>query len=367
VLTPSPAGHDPIGDATNPGYLNHPATIERVWTPLANARNARVFSRTVALYRKVKEKPRRRALLIGINNYPDPANRLEGCVNDTFLMSALLQERGFDPEDIRVVLDERATAQNIRDRLEWLLDGAEDGMERVLFYSGHGAQMPGYNAAEKVDHVDECLVPWDFAWTKATDIVDDDFFALYKHLPFQARFFAIFDCCHAGGIHRDGGPKVRGLTPPDDIRHRMLRWDVEEQMWRERDLTPLNDQFGGSADEKSTWMGSNRATFKLGRGMRARVLPNALYRRLPADRRGPYLPVILEACQEGSLSYEYRDGVTSYGAFTYSLVKNLRAQPRSTFNQVLNRTTKTLEHLGYKQLPQILGPATVLRRRIPGR
>ncbi len=366
VATPSSAQHDPIGDAANPGYLNHPETVEKVWATLATSTGSRAFRRSLSIVRNVKAKPRRRALLVGINNYPDAANRLEGCVNDTFLMSALLQERGFEAEDIRVVLDERATAQGIRDRLAWLLDGAEDGMERVFFYSGHGAQMPGYNPAEKVDHVDECLVPWDFAWTKPTAVVDDDFFSLYSNLSFRARFFAIFDCCHAGGIHRDGGPRVRGLTPPDDIRHRILRWDRREQMWKERDLKELNPSFGGTETEKNAYMGQNGATYRLGRGMRGRVLPAQVYKRLPADQRGPYLPVIVEACQEQYLSYEYRDDATSYGAFTYSLAKNLRARPNSSFNQVVTRTATTLKNLGYRQVPQIIGPASVVNKRIPG-
>ena len=135
------------------------------------------------MFSRAIKKPSRRALLIGINDYPDPANRLEGCVNDTFLMSELLQERGFVPEDIRVVLNERATADAIRERLKWLLDGAEDGMERVLFYSGHGAQMPMYNAVGEIDKIIECLVPYDFAWTTETAITDDDFYHLYVDLP----------------------------------------------------------------------------------------------------------------------------------------------------------------------------------------
>jgi hypothetical protein len=45
--------------------------------------------------------PRRRALLVGINEYPDPSDRLEGCVNDVFLMSSLLQESGYAAPDRR--------------------------------------------------------------------------------------------------------------------------------------------------------------------------------------------------------------------------------------------------------------------------
>lgn len=367
VLTPSAAAHDPIGTPDTPGYLNHPNTIQTVWTSLATRTGAREFTRTLKVTRTMRAKPTRRALLVGINNYPDPANRLEGCVNDTFLVSALLQERGFAAEDIRVVLDERATAEGIRERLTWLLEGADDGMERVFFYSGHGAQMPGYNPAEKVDHVDECLVPWDFAWTKETAVTDDDFFSLYSNLPFGARFFAMFDCCHAGGIHRDGGPRVRGIIPPDDIRHRLLEWDSREQMWRERKLDPINDKFGGTPDERAAYMGNDGSTYRIGRGMRGRVIPKTTYQKLPPDERGPFLPVIIEACQEKNLSYEYRDGATSYGAFTYSFAKNLRAKPASTFVQAVDRTAVTLKNLGYRQVPQILGPTQIVKKPIPGR
>lgn len=51
-------------------------------------------------------------------------------------MSSVLQESGFEPEDIRIVLNDRATTQGIMDRLHWLLDGVRDGDERMLFYSG---------------------------------------------------------------------------------------------------------------------------------------------------------------------------------------------------------------------------------------
>jgi hypothetical protein len=76
--------------------------------------------------------------------------------------------------------------------------------------------------------------------------------------------------------------------------------------------------------------------------------------------------VVIEACQEKFLSYEYRDGATSYGAFTFSMVKNLRQKPDTTFEQLITRTAQTLRNLGYKQEPQIIGPASIVRKRIPG-
>jgi metacaspase-1 len=366
VPTPSPSGHSPTATSSGPGYLDHPNTKSAVWTALARPPSRAAFTRSLTIFSRATEKPKRRALLIGINNYPDPANRLEGCVNDTFLMSSLLQERSFDAEDIRVLLDDRATADAIRERLSWLLDGAADGMERVLFYSGHGAQLPLYNAVGEIDHIDECLVPYDFDWTKERAITDDDFYHLYTDLPYDARFFAMFDCCHSGGLTRDGARKVRGLAPPDDIRHRMLCWDRTQKMWCQRQLPPLNKDFGGSPAEKAEFMGQNHSTLRLGRAMRLRTLDKGDYDRLVSQSHPPYLPVLLEACRQDQLSYEYRDGVTSYGAFTYSLVKDLRNRPRSTFQQVISKTTATLQNLGYDQNPQLVGPDAVISKAIPG-
>jgi hypothetical protein len=206
-------------------YLSHANTIATVWRDVVGAPEPRAFASAVRGVATVTAKPRRRALLIGINNYPDPANRLEGCVNDVFLMSSVLQESGFDPEEIRIVLDERATTQGIMERLHWLLDGVRDGDQRMLFYSGHGAKIPGYDVKDEPDHVDECLVPYDFDWSPAHAILDNQFCELYSQLPYGSYFVAMFDCCHSGGITRDAGPRVRGVTPPDDIRHRALRWE----------------------------------------------------------------------------------------------------------------------------------------------
>lgn len=366
VSTHSLAGHSPTATRLGPGYLDHPNTHAMVWSALAHPAGGRAFARNLAIVSKASAKPKRRALLIGINEYPDPANRLEGCVNDVFLTSSLLQERGFAADDIRVVLNARATARAIRERLAWLLEGAGDGMERVLFYSGHGAQLPGYNALEVIDHVDECLVPHDFAWTKESAISDDDFYQLYSDLPYSARFCAMLDCCHSGGMTRDGARQVRGLSAPDDIRHRLLEWNRDEQMWQQRQLPALNGDFGGSPEQQRAFMGANHATYRIGRAMRLRQTTAAAYDKLPKNDNGPYLPLLIEACGEQQYSFEYRHGATSYGAFTYSFVKNLRAQPRSSFQQAITRTNQSLKTLGYDQVAQLVGPAAVLGKPVPG-
>ena len=81
-------------------------------------------------------------------------------------MSSVLQEIGFDADDIRDVLDERATAAAIRERIDWLLDGTPTARNACFITVAMALQLPDYNAAEQIDHVDECLVPYDFHWTQ---------------------------------------------------------------------------------------------------------------------------------------------------------------------------------------------------------
>ncbi len=351
-------------------YLGHQNTIAKVWRDISGAKVAKGLTNSMGMFRTLSAKPKRRALLVGINDYPDPANRLEGCVNDVFLMSSVLQECGFAPEDIRVVLNERATATAVVDRLHWLLDDVETADERVLFYSGHGAQMPVYGVSDEVDHMNECLVPYDFDWTPQHAVTDKQFFNLYSQLPYDCYFAAIFDCCHSGGMTREGGRKVRGITPPDDIRHRALRWNVKLQMWEERPLNYLNPSLMKTKAGKN-YLGASGVSYRIGRAVSLRTLPKAQYDKLRRDLKhdGPYLPIIMEACQEGQLSYEYRHGVQSYGAFTFSFAETLRANRSKnvnpTFIQLMDSVSARLTQLKYDQTPNLVGAKKILQQPVP--
>lgn len=356
--------HDPAH------YLAHANTRDTVWHAVAGVGAKGLASRSLKTFAKLSRKPQRRALLVGINDYPDLTNHLDGCVNDVFLMSSLLQESNFKPEEIRVVLNERATTANIMERLHWLLDDVKDGDERVLFYSGHGAQIPAYGAQDEVDHLDECLVPYDFDWTAQHAITDKQIYKLYAQLPYDSRFLAIFDCCHAGGMSRDGAHRVRGITPPDDIRHRALQWNAQRGMWEDRPLQSPNPDIADK-DYAAQYVGSSGAAFRLGRAMRLRSLPNKEFdqRCKTYGHHGPYLPIIMEACRESQLSYEYRHGVTSYGAYTFSLAQVLRSQRAAgnnlSFVELSKLVSEQLQALKYDQKPCLLGPKAVTKQDIP--
>lgn len=356
-------------------YLSHAGMLDTVWPEILSVRGrtrSRLAPSTPTVRPSAARPPQtaRRALLVGINEYPEAADRLEGCVNDVFLMSSLLQESGFDAEDIRVVLDDRATARGIRDRLEWLLEDAREEDQRVFFYSGHGAQLPAYSPLETIDHKDECLVPHDFDWSVERAVTDKQFLDLYSQLSYGVRFISIFDCCYSGGMTREGGTRVRGLTPPDDIRHRELRWDRAREMWRERTLDQVNRSLRAGPDG-AKYVGVEGSSHRLGRAAPLRRLNDAKFDRVreELDHKGPYMPLLLEACGEGQLASEYRHGVTSYGAFTYCLAKILRNERKQgknpTFDHLVRMVAKDLGELGYEQVPMVVGPRKLTRAEVP--
>ena len=369
-------------------YLGHAEAAQTVWQDLASTipRGRGMAAAPVSLARahrrtariEARATPQMRALLVGIADYPDAASRLEGPVNDVFNVSAALQDLGFPADGIRVVLNDRATTAGIRERMKWLLADARPGDTLVFFYAGHGAQIPGYGRDAEVDRLDECLAPYDFDWSQGRAITDDEFCALYSQLPYEAQFTAVFDCCHAGGMARSGGARTRGLSPPDDIRHRMIRWDRDLQMWLPRKALATSrdarNRVRRSADHEA-WTGQSGAVRRLGRASGLWLPSDGEYRRAikAAGHKGPYTPVLLEACAEGESAYEYRHGVTSHGAFTFALCAVLREAARRrphrrlTFSGLIEQTAKRIQAVvAEPQHPQLLCPEARLRQPIPG-
>ena len=376
---------DRWGDHDGVCYLAHEETSRTVWQDLAAPRGRGLAARRRApVAPAAPREAQRRALLVGIADYVNPVDRLDGPVNDVFNMSATLQELGFPADNIRIVLNERATTAGIRERLRWLLADAKPGDSLFFHYAGHGAQVPGYGQDAEVDRIDECLVPYDFDWSQQRAITDDEFCALYSQLPYDAEFVAVLDCCHSGGMTRAGSLKSRAVTPPDDVRHRMMRWDAGLQMWlpRERFGTSRGGARGKRAglkrkEDLEAWVGRSGGVRKLGRATSLWSSSDGKFRAAKEanGHRGPYAPILYEACAESESAYEYRHGVTSHGAFSYALCEALRDATRGpgrrrtlpTFRRLLEEArTRVRAVVSEPQTPQLVCPAVRLGRRFPG-
>jgi hypothetical protein len=162
-----------------------------------------------------------RALVVGIDRYERPeVPPLRGCVNDAMLVRSVLK-RYFDVpnEDIRVVVNERATKANIMHRLHAIVGASRPGDVIVFYYSGHGSQIRDRDGDELSDALDEVICPYDIDWDRRTYIVDDELDDVFEHLPRGVLLEAFFDCCFWGA-----GPRAIEAEPRPQAERADLRW-----------------------------------------------------------------------------------------------------------------------------------------------
>jgi len=147
----------------------------------------------------------KKAVCIGINNYPGIFNDLKGCVNDAKDWSALLQGMGFETT---LVLDAQATRANVKSALQGLIEATNAGDMAVFTYSGHGTQVSDKNGDEG-DPYDEAVYLYDGT------VIDDDLRAILNGIHPQATLVIISDSCFSGSVTRLAPePALPRFIPP---------------------------------------------------------------------------------------------------------------------------------------------------------
>ncbi|WP_153160308.1 caspase family protein [Zoogloea sp. 1C4] len=156
----------------------------------------------------------KKALCIGINDYPGTQNDLNGCVNDANDWAAALAARGFA---VTKLLDAQATKAAMVSAMSGLISGAAKGDTVVITYSGHGTWVPDQNGDEP-DGRDEALCPWDIGSGKV--LLDDEIAVIFTNHAPGVRVLLISDSCHSGSVTRGddsdldpGMPRARFLPP----------------------------------------------------------------------------------------------------------------------------------------------------------
>lgn len=143
----------------------------------------------------------RRALIIGISDYPGEDQDLLGPDADAHVMREVLVEYyGFAPSDVVMLLDEEATRDRIITEFEKLSRVGPDGVFAV-YYSGHGIQLDGNfgltgSDDPEPDNKDEAIVVWD-STGGPTILLDDELGVLISDAH-PGRALAILDACFSG-------------------------------------------------------------------------------------------------------------------------------------------------------------------------
>ncbi len=259
-----------------------------------------------------------KALLVGLNAYPNPSNSLRGCLNDVLQMSRMLQEsfRFDDPRQIRVLTDHRATTSAIKERLRWLVDSARAGDVLVFHYSGHGSQVPDRHGDES-DGLDEIICPYDLDWDDP--FTDDDLFEIVRGLPASVNLTVILDSCHSG--------------------------------------TGLREATGSGRGARRRWM---PPPARLGGPVRA----DALMRRFGA-KAVECGAILIAGCRSDQSSADADIGGEYHGALTFYLCRAIEELGfGGSYRTVIGRTRHLLQLNGYEQVPQLEGPPALLHGEI---
>lgn len=268
----------------------------------------------MAATKKTAEKSgARKAVCIGINDYPGTNADLAGCVNDAKDWAKTLKGRGYAVETI---FDREATREAMLKVMRYTLTNANAGDRVVFTYSGHGTWVPDENGDEK-DYRDEALCPHDIR--TAGPILDDELFDVFTDRERGVKVVLISDSCHSGTLARfaaaegDGVGTVRFLAPEHFLSGKALR-----------------------------------------RAERAE--------RAPVRGVARYSALVVAGCQDVEYSYDAQFSGRPNGAFTYFACRALDGLPeKATYADWIRSIRGKLPSAAYPQTPRL--DATRAQRR----
>lgn len=144
----------------------------------------------------------RKALCIGIDEYPNSRDQLAGCVADAGSWATELERAGFA---VHSIVNADATRENILLRMLEMVSGSVSGDVLVIQYAGHGTTAPDLDGDETAsgqvgNTEDEALCPVDFRSGEL--IIDDDLGLVWDVLPEGVALTLFFDSCHSGSAQR---------------------------------------------------------------------------------------------------------------------------------------------------------------------
>jgi hypothetical protein len=149
-----------------------------------------------------------RALLIGVGRYAHFDDRLNGVSLDLDMMTEMARLMGFDQSAIKTLAHEQATTARVYQTFDdWLINGTEPRDRVLIYFSGHGSQVPDENQDEK-DQFDEVLLLYDTTLSvedgrqSLEGVLHDDRFHRMLSQIKSRNILVILDACHSGSATR---------------------------------------------------------------------------------------------------------------------------------------------------------------------
>jgi hypothetical protein len=282
------------------------------------------------------------AVLVGINKYPDCP--LRGCVNDIIIMRDILVKVYKIPaHQIRLILDERATKDNILERLEWLVDSEFEN--KLFYYSGHGAQIPVQtysNTNYEPDSMDELLCPVDFSW-EGTYILDNNIEDITKKLKPNHHISMVVDACHSGSIDKakkTWDTLIRQIPTPLDLLSRLSDTSLTASLFddvKESDIVN-----------------------KLDKDFFASLFPDTFIPPVKTPSYSDYNVSVITGCRDDQTSADAYFINRYQGALSYVMQNLILRNPGIDLKTLRDRCEEDLSKRNFEQVPQLICSETNL-------
>ena len=157
--------------------------------------------------------PDDRALLIGIDSYPNVSSLLGAPVTDVEEFRGHVVDRlGYRASEVKTLVNGEATREGMLSALHWVLGSTG---RALVYFSGHGfRERDGSN--DEADGWDETLVPYDVLVEDGVAkgmITDDEIGGLVDGWSGRA-LDVVIDACHSGTVTRSAGVDWRLIKSP---------------------------------------------------------------------------------------------------------------------------------------------------------
>ena len=152
----------------------------------------------------------RRALLVGIANYPEESGwRKIHADNDVRLLDSILS-KSFH---VRSIVDEQATLKNILNEFSYLRQSTSRGDTILISFSCHGQQMYATDNTTEPDSLDEALIPYGAEAKYSSnykgekhlrdDVLSDHVSKIREKAGAKGLVLVLLDACHSGDSFKD--------------------------------------------------------------------------------------------------------------------------------------------------------------------
>jgi metacaspase-1 len=173
------------------------------------------------------------ALTIGLNSvdpkqYGGWSGELNACEADATDVADIAKSKGFKTQ---ILVTKAATRKNVIQAFGKAAGNLKASDIFLLFYSGHGGQVPDMNNDED-DFQDETWCLYD------GELVDDEIFWLLSRFAKGVRIFSMSDSCHSGTVTKaafyQGTMAARSAAVgPDQPRFKFMPPDVALRTYRQ--------------------------------------------------------------------------------------------------------------------------------------